>query len=220
MMKNVKSLILLISTVFLLSACGGNKPKPSESSTPASEESVPVSEEESIPAPVSEESVPAEESSVEESIPAEESEEDSILPSEEESIPVEESSEEVPVSEEESVPAPVSEEESEPATSSVSEDDTSGLDPEDMNQTFNFYLDYSHTDTPLYTMRWWAYHPLGKCPEEAVLTDADAADPLFPHFLGYSRYPSAVDDSSIWDFATDNTLSATVNLYGIWVAID
>lgn len=100
--------------------------------------------------------------------------------------------------------------------------DTSTLDPDMMNQTFNFFLDYSHSDEdqPYFTMRWWAYTPLGKCPEEAKLTDADATDPLFPHFIGYSRYPSSIDETNLWNFKEDNTVAPIVNLYGIWVAND
>ena len=111
--------------------------------------------------------------------------------------------------------------ESEPVEpSDETEIDTSNLDPEDQNQTFNFYLDYSHSDEPIYTMTWWAYVPLGKCPDAAKLKDSDASDPLFPHFIGYSRYPSSIDDTNIWHFATDSALSSVVNLYGIWVSND
>ena len=86
------------------------------------------------------------------------------------------------------------------------------------NMTVNFYLDYSHSDAPLYSMRWYMLKPLGECPAEAVLTDADAADPLYGHFLGYSEYSSSIDESKLWNFETDYKQSNVLNLYGIWVS--
>ena len=103
------------------------------------------------------------------------------------------------------------------------------------NMTINFYLDYSHTDQPkevktddeyvrhnayepVYVMRWYMLKPLGSCPAKAVLTDADAPDPtLYGKFLGYSEYPSAMDESLLWNFETDYKQSNVLNLYGIWV---
>ena len=86
------------------------------------------------------------------------------------------------------------------------------------NMTVNFYLDYSHSDEPIFKMRWYMLKPLGECPEEAILTDADAADPLYGHFLGYSEFSSAIDESKIWNFETDYKQSNVLNLYGIWVS--
>ena len=86
------------------------------------------------------------------------------------------------------------------------------------NQKVNFFIDYWHSDKPMYTMMWYTGEPLGKCPQEAMLTDSDATDPdVFNHFLGYSLYSSSIDDSKLWNFATDSTISTTLNLYGIWV---
>ena len=93
--------------------------------------------------------------------------------------------------------------------------------PEDERiQTYNFYLDFWHSDKPIYTLMWWQYRELGSCPEEAKLTDANASDPLFPHFLGYSRYSSSLDGSLLWDFANEAPATVTINLYGIWVSND
>ena len=89
---------------------------------------------------------------------------------------------------------------------------------EETNMTVNFYLDYSHSEKPIYSMRWYMLKPLETCPDEAKLTDADAADPLYPHFLGYSEYSSSIDESKIWNFATDYKQSNILNLYGIWVS--
>lgn len=93
-----------------------------------------------------------------------------------------------------------------------------GEDPKEFDMTVNFYLDYSHSDEPLYTMRWYQLEPLGECPTEAKLDDSKAADPLYPTFIGYSEYPSAIDEDLIWNFATDYKQYNVLNLYGIWVA--
>ena len=94
-----------------------------------------------------------------------------------------------------------------------------GEDPEvkEEDMTINFYLDNTHSDEPIYTMRWFMLEPLGSCPAEAVLTDADAPDPLYPTFIGYSEFPSSIDEDHIWDFAQDYKQSNILNLYGIWV---
>lgn len=85
------------------------------------------------------------------------------------------------------------------------------------NMTVNFYLDYSHSEEPLYTMRWYMLMPLGEIPEQAVLTDQNAADPLYNKFLGYSEYSSSIGDN-LWDFENDFKQSNVLNLYGIWVS--
>ena len=94
-----------------------------------------------------------------------------------------------------------------------------GEDPEvkEEDMTINFYLDYTHSDEPIYSMRWYMLEPLGSCPAEAVLTDADAPDPLYPTFIGYSEFSSSIDEDHIWNFATDYKQSNVLNLYGIWV---
>lgn len=110
-----------------------------------------------------------------------------------------------------------------------------GTDVSEANMTVNFYLDFSHSEntnkeysgltdknakdcTPIYTMRWYMLKPLGKCPEAALLTDAKAADPLYGHFIGYSEYPSCMDESLLWNFETDYKQANILNLYGIWVS--
>lgn len=85
------------------------------------------------------------------------------------------------------------------------------------NMTVNFYLDYSHSSEPIYSMRWYMLKPLGECPPEAKLTDANAADPLYPNFLGYSEYSTAIDEDLLWNFETDYKQFNVLNLYGIWV---
>ena len=93
------------------------------------------------------------------------------------------------------------------------------VEPKEEDMTVNFYLDNTHTDTPIYSMRWYMLEPLGECPAEAVLTDADAADELYPHFIGYSEFSSSIDEDHIWNFATDYKQSNVLNLYGIWVSL-
>ena len=108
-------------------------------------------------------------------------------------------------------------------------------DDEEKNMTVYFYLDYSHSDEPetlttddayvrnsinepVFIMSWWMLKPLGACPERAVLTDNDAADPLYGKFLGYSEYPSSIDGSKLWDFKQDYKQSNILRLYGVWVS--
>ena len=103
-------------------------------------------------------------------------------------------------------------------SSEVESESSSSSLPAHKLATFIFYLDYSHSEEEIYKMKWYIGVPLGECPEEALLTDEDASDTLFPHFLGYSRYSSSNDDSLLWDFATDYAEGqSAVLLYGIWV---
>ena len=96
-----------------------------------------------------------------------------------------------------------------------------GIDRSEFNLTINFYLDYSHSDEPLYSMRWYMLTPLGQEEYDKLPADVKnptAADPLYPVFLGYSEYPSSIDDSKIWNFVSDYKQSYALNLYGIWVS--
>lgn len=88
------------------------------------------------------------------------------------------------------------------------------------DQTVLFYLDYSHSDKPIYSYEWYTTKPMGEIPEGARLTSADAADPLFPVFLGYSIYPSTFNEEQLWDFTSDHRLGKTLELYGIWASND
>ena len=89
--------------------------------------------------------------------------------------------------------------------------------PSEFNMVVNFYLNYSNSITPIYTMDWYSLIPLETLPQGAALTDADAPDPYYPHFIGYSQYPTAIDESKLWNFAEDTYSSNELNLYGIWV---
>ena len=95
--------------------------------------------------------------------------------------------------------------------------DDGDIDRSEFNMTVYFYLDYSHSDEPLYEMRWYMLAPLEKIPDEAKLEDKDAPDPLYWKFLGYSEYPTCLDESKLWNFETDYKLSNVLKLYGIWV---
>ena len=95
-----------------------------------------------------------------------------------------------------------------------------GEDPEikEDDMTVNFYLDYTHSDEPLFSMRWYMLEPLGECPEQANLDDSKAPDPLYPKFLGYSEFSSSIDEDHIWNFEHDYKQSNILNLYGIWAS--
>ena len=91
---------------------------------------------------------------------------------------------------------------------------------EDFNMIVNFYLDYSHSEEPIYTMDWYMLKPLEKEPEEAkVALEAHKAehDELYPTFIGWSEYSSSLDDSKLWNFEKDYKQSNILSLYGIWV---
>ena len=105
------------------------------------------------------------------------------------------------------------------STSQESSEQSSFSSPEsEKNQTYNFYIDYSHSDTPYFTMKWWSGVVLGEVPSECQLTSADAPDEAYPTFLGWSKYSSSVDDPKLWDFTKDASLNKVVDLYGIWVS--
>ena len=116
-----------------------------------------------------------------------------------------------------------------------------GIDRSEFNMTVYFYLDYSHSEEapkdanghiltddayvrqneyqPVYVMKWYMLAPLEKIPERAILKDNEhAADPIYWKFLGYSQYPSCMDESLLWDFATDYNQSNVLKLYGVWAA--
>ena len=92
---------------------------------------------------------------------------------------------------------------------------------EEYNMTVNFYLDYSHSEEPIYSMRWFMLKPLESEPEEAKKALQDHLsehDELYPTFLGWSEYSSSIDKSKLWNFATDYKQSNILSLYGIWVS--
>ena len=94
---------------------------------------------------------------------------------------------------------------------------------EETNMTVYFYQDYSHSETALYSFKWYMLKPIGECPKEAsdaiqeVITSGKF-DPLYPTFLGWSEYSSSIDKSKLWNFEKDYKQSNILNLYGIWVS--
>ena len=91
---------------------------------------------------------------------------------------------------------------------------------EEFNMTVNFYLDFSHSEKPIYSMEWYMLKPLEKEPEEArVALEANKSehDELYPTFLGWSEYSSSIDGSKLWNFEKDYKQSNILSLYGIWV---
>ena len=91
---------------------------------------------------------------------------------------------------------------------------------EEKNMTVYFYLDYSHSEEPIYSMKWYMLKPLESEPAEAkaaLEANKDKHDELYPDFLGWSEYSSSIDESKLWDFAKDYKQSNILNLYGIWV---
>ena len=93
---------------------------------------------------------------------------------------------------------------------------------EEFNMTVNVYLDYSHSEEPIYSARWYMLQPLSEEIKAgayaAIEANKDKADPLYPQFLCFSEYSSSIDDSKAWDFATSYKQSNILSLYGIWVS--
>ena len=91
---------------------------------------------------------------------------------------------------------------------------------EEKNMTVYFFLDYSHSEEPIYSMKWYMLKPLGEEPAEAKAALNDNVgnhDELYPDFLGWSEYSSSIDESKLWNFEKDYKQSNILNLYGIWV---
>ncbi len=108
--------------------------------------------------------------------------------------------------------------ESRPVSGSTGGSDASSTSKK-TNQTYNFYLDYNHSENPYYMMRWYTSTPLGECPEYCKnLGPEKAGDPTFSIFLGWSIYSGCLDETLLWNFATDSRMATTVNLYGVWVS--
>ncbi len=114
-----------------------------------------------------------------------------------------------------------------------------GEDFGEKNMTVNFFLNYSNSDTPIATMDWWSLKVIdwAEVPAAAKAFEKGqsyegkgAPDDYYPVFLGYSEWPSLIEDITdqeyeqdpskphIWRFETDYKQSNTLNLYGIWVA--
>lgn len=94
---------------------------------------------------------------------------------------------------------------------------------DDHNQTYYFFIDYSHSEKEqaLVTIPWYRNKPLGAMPEEIKdISDKDAPDELFPIFLGWSAYSSSVDNSHLWDFEKDSSDKKDAYIFGIWASED
>ncbi len=112
-----------------------------------------------------------------------------------------------------------------PGAAAIDDDESSGGGEgegggEELPMRVYFFKSYSQSDEPIFTLDWVMLKPLGELPSGAALTDADAPDPLYPHFIGYSEYSSCMDETLLWDFAKDYKQSNILNLYGIWVSND
>ena len=91
---------------------------------------------------------------------------------------------------------------------------------EEFNMIVNFYLDYSHSEEPIYTMDWYMLKPLEKEPEDArkaLVENLPEHDALYPKFIGWSEYSSCLDETKLWNFEKDYKQSNILSLYGIWV---
>ena len=100
------------------------------------------------------------------------------------------------------------------------------------NTIINFYFDNTQTtdedgaDAPIFTFHWYLLKPLGTIPEEVnslakilALGQGLGFEPSeqFPTFIGFSAYPTCLDENKLWNYETDYRQQAVTNLYGIWV---
>lgn len=100
------------------------------------------------------------------------------------------------------------------------------------NTTINFYFDNTQTtdedgkDAPIFSIHWFLLKPLGSEPEEinsmakVIALGAQfgfVPDEKFPTFIGFSAYPTCLDENKLWNYETDYRQQAVTNLYGIWV---
>ena len=99
--------------------------------------------------------------------------------------------------------------------------------PTEFNMVVRFYLSYSNSDELLCSMEWYSLRPITNenVPAEAKAYVAGtnyknngAPDDLYPVFLGWSEYPSSIDEEKLWDFENDYKQSNILSLYGIWVS--
>ena len=96
---------------------------------------------------------------------------------------------------------------------------------EDMDVTIYFFIDYNNTDMKdetgtmlLKKMKWYSEKPI-RMSDVPTLTSAQAPDPAFPYFVGWSDHTIIDTKADLWNFDTDVVPygTYTLKLYGIWM---
>ena len=110
-------------------------------------------------------------------------------------------------------------------------------------KSLQFFFSYSHTtkydevlkkdvSCPIFTLHDQPmFTPIGACPsqidtkEELIALVKQKGYPeetldteTFDKFLGFSYNTVCLDETGLWDFASDTKQQAIISLYGIWVS--
>ena len=102
-------------------------------------------------------------------------------------------------------------------------------DPEDLEYTVYFYIDYNNVDPNdstkcLAKFKWYEDRPFSESGKIPTVSNSQAMDPAFPYFIGWSTHPIIDTKENLWDM-TKNTIadlpmvSYSVNLYGQWMDV-
>ena len=122
------------------------------------------------------------------------------------------------------------------------EEDEPGED-DTVTCTYQFFFSYSHTtkydevlkkdvSCPIFTLHDQPmFTPIGACPaqidtkEELIALVKQKGYPeetldteTFDKFLGFSYNTVCLDETGLWNFASDTKQQAIISLYGIWVS--
>ena len=123
------------------------------------------------------------------------------------------------------------------------EEDEEEAEDDTVTCTYQFFFSYSHTtmydevykkdvSCPILVLREKEmFKPLGSVPEEVNTKEkvialakakgypeASLDTETFSKFLGFSYNTVCLDESGLWDFASDTKQQAIISLYGIWVS--
>ncbi len=99
-------------------------------------------------------------------------------------------------------------------------DDDPPVLPEE-NLFVGFYLDFNSYEPGNFYHSYTTTTGVKLTPPPTTPTAADATDPAFPTFLGWSTHSIIDSTDDLWDFETDIVPSRSrtyIYLYGIWVA--
>ena len=102
-------------------------------------------------------------------------------------------------------------------------------DPEDLEYTVYFYIDYNNVDPDddtkcLAKFKWYEDRPFSESGKVPTVSDSQAMDPAFPYFIGWSTHPIIDTKENLWDISKNTIadlpmVSYTVILYGQWMDV-
>lgn len=102
-------------------------------------------------------------------------------------------------------------------------------DPEDLEYTVYFYVDYNNVDANdptnlLAKFKWYEDRPFSESGKVPTVSNSQAMDPAFPYFIGWSTHPIIDTKDNLWDLSKNTIadlpmVSYTVILYGQWMDV-